>query len=487
LRRDSALQYEGFGGVTRFGGEEQMTRALTAVSALLLGLLSAGGALAQAPPPPGAQPIPGAGAPPTPPVAPTMPELRPEPFGYYLQRGQSVTERPRPELDPLGVHAGSFFIYPRVELDQVYNDNIYASSSGRIDDFITVLSPSVDVKSNWSNHALNAEAGVSAGKYWDNTSEDYLDGFVGTDGRYDITRNLAAFGGLKYEHLHEERDSPDNPGFAAGGAADPVTFDAYSARAGIVSRGLKVGYQADVGFRREDYQDVDRVGGGTLDQDVRDLNTYLANLRVSYEIAPRYEAFARAGYNHRSYDHDDPAGFTRDSNGYRADVGATIDLTGVTFAEVYAGYVIQDYESSTLGKISGVDFGARVVWNATQLTSVSANLDRRVQDSNTFALLADGSSAISPGYLRTNVGLTVDHELLRNVLLTGRVGYENDDYEKIDRSDDRFDIGAGVRYSFTRNFYLGGSYTYTNRSSDGAAGGGGFSRNLFLIRLGAQL
>jgi hypothetical protein len=210
-------------------------------------------------------------------------------------------------------------------------------------------------------------------------------------------------------------------------------------------------------------------------------------LRVSYEITPRYEAFARVGYNRRSYDHDDPAGFTRDSNGYRADIGATIDLTGVTFAEVYTGYVIQDYEASTLGKINGVDFGARVVWNATQLTSVSANIDRRVQDANTVALLADGSSAFSPGYLRTNVGLTVDHELLRNVLLTGRVGYENDDYEKIDRSDDRFDIGAGIRYSFTRNLYLGGSYTYSNRSSEGSAGGGGFSRNLFLIRLGAQL
>jgi hypothetical protein len=464
-----------------------MTRALTAVSALLAGLVVAGGALAQTPPVAGATPIPGSVRTPTPPVAPTVPELRPEPFGYYLQRGERVTERPRPELDPLGVHAGSFFIYPRVELDQLYNDNIYASGSNKVDDLITVVSPTVEAKSNWSTHALNAEAGVSSGFYWDNSSQNYLDGFVGTDGRYDITRNLAAFGGLRYEHLHEERDSPDNPGVGVGGAAKPVEFDAYTARAGVVSRGLRVGYQGDVGFRRENYHDVDRVGGGTLDQDARDLNTYLANLRVSYEIVPRYEAFARFGYNHRTYDEDDPAGFTRDSNGYRADVGAAIDLTGVTFAEAYVGYVIQDYDASELGQIDGIDFGARVVWNATQLTSVSANIDRRVQDSNTFALAASGAPVISPGYLRTDVGLTVDHELLRNVLLTGRVGYQNDDYEKIDRTDDRIDVGAGIRYSFTRNFYLGGSYTYSHRSSDGASAGGDFSRNLFLVRLGAQL
>jgi hypothetical protein len=464
-----------------------MARAITAASTLLLASLAAAGALAQAPPPSGATPIPGPTGTPTPPVGPTVPQLRPEPFGYFLERGQTVLQRPRPELDPLGVRAGSFFFYPRLELDQVYNDNIFATDGGEVDDFITVLSPSVDMRSNWSSHALNAEAGLSSGFYWDNSSQDYLDGFAGVDGRYDITRNLAAFAAARYERLHEERDSPDNPGFAVGGAAEPVAFDVYSARTGVVSRGLKIGYQADIGLRREDFHDTDAVGGGTLDQDPRDLNVYLANLRVSYEIAPRYEAFARAGVNHRSYDSDDPAGFTRDSTGYRADIGATIDLTGVTFAEVYAGYVIQDYESSTLGEISGVDFGARVVWNVTQLTTVSANIDRRVQDANTFALTADGVGVTSPGYLRSNFGVTVDHELLRNVLLTGRVGYQNDDYEGIDRSDDRFDIGAGIRYSFTRNFYVGGSYTFSSRASDGASAGNEFTRNLFLVRLGAQL
>ena len=76
---------------------------------------------------------------------------------------------------------------------------------------------------------------------------------------------------------------------------------------------------------------------------------------------------------------------------------------------------------------------------------------------------------------------------MRNIIVTGRVGYQNDDYEGIDRSDDRFDIGAGVRYSLNRNLYLGGSYTFSKRVSDGAAAAGEFDRNIFLIRLGAQL
>jgi hypothetical protein len=463
-----------------------MTKTFTAASALLVGLLTAAPALAQAgPPTPGG--VPGRVGAPTPPVSPVAPELRPEPFGYYLERGARVTDRPRPELDPLGIRAGAFFIYPRLEVDQLYNDNIFATKENKVDDFITVISPTAEVKSNWSTHALNFAGGLSSGFYWDNSRQNYLDGFAATDGRYDINRNLAGFGALRYERLHEERDSPDNPGVGFGGAAEPVEFDAYTARTGVVSRGLRIGYQADVGFRREDYHDVARVGGGTLDQDTRDLNNYLANLRVSYEIAPRYEAFVRGGYNKRSYDKIDPGGFTRDSDGYRFGVGGTFDLTGVAFAEVYVGYVRQDYDSSELGSIDGVDFGTQVVWNVTQLTSVVFNVDRRVQDTNTFALAADGAPINSPGYLRTNVGASIDHELLRNLLLTGRVNYQNDDYEKIDRTDNRYDISAGLRYSLTRNFYVGGSYTFSKRNSDGASAGGEFDRNLVLLRLGAQL
>ena len=40
-----------------------------------------------------------------------------------LDRGETVTNRSRPELDPLGMHAGSFLIYPRLGLQEAYNDN----------------------------------------------------------------------------------------------------------------------------------------------------------------------------------------------------------------------------------------------------------------------------------------------------------------------------------------------------------------------------
>ena len=61
------------------------------------------------------------------------------------ERGETVTNRPRPELDRLGVRAGGLFIYPRLGLQEFYNDNIFYTDSGEEDDFITLISPRVDV------------------------------------------------------------------------------------------------------------------------------------------------------------------------------------------------------------------------------------------------------------------------------------------------------------------------------------------------------
>src|SRR6202007_1699831 len=107
------------------------------------------------------------------------------------------------------------------------------------------------------------------------------------------------------------------------------------------------------------------------------------------------------------------------------DVGATIDLTGVTYIEVFGGYLNQYYQAP-LSSIHGIDAGAKIVWNVTELTSVKLNAGRSPQDENNTSLSSAGVSVNSPGYLRSLVILSVDHELLRNVLLHAEASYEND-------------------------------------------------------------
>jgi hypothetical protein len=460
-----------------------MRRIPTASRALLAGALAlaSGAALAQQGVVP-AQPIPQL-LPVQPPIAPTSPAQQPEAYGQFLTPGNTVLQRRRPEYDPLGLRAGNFFIYPKLELDEVYNDNVFATKGNRRQDFITVISPTIDVRSRVPEvYDLDVAAGANIGRYARFSSEQYDDGFGSVDGTYNINRNLVALGGARIERLHEERDSPNEP----GNVANPTTLTAETGTVGLASRGFRIGWQLDGGVRREDYDNQTLIGGGTLDNGTRDVTVYSFNGTGTYELAPNYQAFARAGYNKRDYDKMGTvagAPLDRSSDGFRFDVGARVNLTNVTYGEFFVGYLDQMYKAP-LSDISGVDVGAKVVWNASQITTVTGNVDRRVQDSNNFV-----NGGLSPGYLRSNVGVGVDHELLRNVLLNGFANYQNDDYKGIDRTDNRVDLGGGVRYMFTRNLYLGGSYTFSHRDSSGAASGSanGFERNLFLVRLGAQL
>ncbi len=118
-----------------------------------------------------------------------------------------------------------------------------------------------------------------------------------------------------------------------------------------------------------------------INHDDRDRTVYVASLRAGYDLAPEYEGFARMSYNLRDYDSAvDDSGLERDSSGWRVDVGATADFTGVTFGEVFAGYLQQDYDDANLATIEGAHFGAAVTWNPSRLTTVGLRAERLVRE-----------------------------------------------------------------------------------------------------------
>ena len=92
---------------------------------------------------------------------------------------------------------------------------------------------------------------------------------------------------------------------------------------------------------------------------------------------------------------------------------------------------------------------------------------------------------------RTTFQVGVDHELLRNLVLSAQAEYQMDDYLNSDpltgltREDDFYLLQAGATYNINRNVYLRGTYSYSTRDSN--VFGRDYDRNLFLLRVGGQL
>jgi hypothetical protein len=407
------------------------------------------------------------------PVAPSGPQAPAAP-GQPTFAGQTVTQRPRPDYDPIGIRIGDFFWFPHAEVDEVFNSNIFAVQSPT-SDFITVLQPGFDLLSSLPRNAINLHAGAAAGFYARNPTQNTATGFVSADGRLDVDAQSGFFGNALLAHLYIPRTSPNSP----GNAAEPVTYNSYAAGFGYQQSGLRLGYEADLAVQGVQYNAVPLIGGGIAPQSAGDTIIPQAALRVSYEFIPDYRAYVRASGSVYNYPTAPLSGVNFNSTIYRVDTGLQILPRHLIYGEAYVGYLAQNFQSSSLGSVSAADGGGRLVWNVTPRTTLNFNGIRTFQTTNP-------TSGIGVGYLQSVVTASVDHELRHNLLLNARAGYENDTYQGTSRNDNTFSAGASMRYLLNRNLFMAGSYSYQKRASSGSAAGIPYSQSIVMLRLGTQ-
>ncbi|HEX9771445.1 MAG TPA: outer membrane beta-barrel protein [Kiloniellales bacterium] len=388
------------------------------------------------------------------------------------RRGETVAGRARPQYDALGARVGSFVFLPKLELQERYETNIFATPNNEEDDFITRILPRVRVASDWNNHQLQFDAGAAVGIHAQNPDEDYEDYFVGTSGRVDVRRSTNVRLGVRYDHGHDDRSNPDD----AGTGEEPTEFDEYTANTALFHNFGRLNATLDGSFGRITFDDVDTVGGGTNINHDRDRNVYEGGLRIGYEIVPEYEAFVRGSYNVRQYDGTDfGTGIDRDSNGYGVVVGMEVDFGGLIFGDFFAGFRHQDYDDPTLDSLNGVGAGADITWNVTGLTTITGSLLSDVRET---------TQAGASGRLVSTGQIGIDHELLRNLILGADVGATRDDYEGINRTDWLYRAGIDATYLINRYLRVGADYDFVTRDADNA--NNDYTNHVFLVRVGLQ-
>jgi len=384
-----------------------------------------------------------------------------------VPRGQTVMSRPRPDFDPVGIRLGGFLLYPELGLRESYNSNIFATDRGEEGDFITSVEPSLKLQSNWNNHSLSFLADARIVRYLEESSENFEDVTLATAGHLDVSRATQIVGGIGYRIRHEDRSSPDDVG-----GREPVEYELYSANLGVRHTFNRLSIGTDGSADRYRYKDTAAFGGGTIDQSGRDRDQYTARLRVGYEISPAREVYVLGTGNERAYKASrDGSGFDRDSRGYEIALGLRYDIDGVFFIDGFVGFSQQFYEDNRLKTATGPSGAINVIWNTTRLTTVTASLSRQIEETT-----VSGSSS----YFATKAEARVDHELLRNVILSGSLKYQNDDFEGAPRDDQYYGAALSAKYLMNRNVSLEGGYAFRTRDSNSP--GADFDENIVTIR-----
>ena len=388
---------------------------------------------------------------------------------FLRDRNTSVMERERPDFTADGIQKGAFVFNPALTLGVEFNDNIYGASASEESDFIGIFNPALDISTTWSRHSLSGNLSATRREYADFSDESVWNLQASGMGRVDIVRGSYIEANVSYADLTEPRTSAG----AANTAAEPIAYT--TDQIGLRGEREMGRTKFQIGATRSgfDYEDGLLVGGGVADQDFRDRSETVYTVRGDYAVSPATSVFARGRFNERKYDIVPPAAsLLRDSEGYIADVGADFDIGGVARGSVAIGHIEQDYEDPGLPDIDGFSADVVVDWFPTQLTTVTGTASRGV---------FDAAVAGSGGFLGTSFGINVDHELRRNVVVSGAVTWGSDEYFGIDRQDDRWSATVSTTWYVNRNAGVRASVAHFEQESSGADGNQDFSSNVVAV------
>jgi len=368
-----------------------------------------------------------------------------------------VLTRARPEFDARGLRLGTFFFYPSLAGGFAYTDNVFNDATN-VEDYLSTLAPLAQLRSAWARHELNLSASAKSYWYSNQAGENRTDWNLAADARIDIVRGSAVSADLHYENLHEPRGTDLTGGLNPGDPLEPTALVRSGFNAVLAHTFNHVRVSLGAGVERIDYDDTPVVGGGLpINNDDRDRNVSEIVGKVDIETGADTSLFIRGRAN--QYDFETPLddfGFNHDSSGWTVDGGVEFSMTHVLVGELFAGYTARTYDSPVFAPVSELAFGAGLRWFPSMLTTIRIDAARSIEDTS-----ITGAS----GYVSTRGELGLDHELLRNVILSGRLGYENAEYQEVLRNDDILRGSLAGRFLINNHLHFDASWEFTDRNS----------------------
>lgn len=374
----------------------------------------------------------------------------------------SVRDRARPEYDAQGMRLGGFDLNARLDVTVTSTDNLFAAETGEQDDIVYALAPQVNLSSHWSRHALSIDAGADFKNHADFATEDADTAYFGAFGRLDVGTASNFSANLRLAQEVEPRTNPD-----ALTSSAPVEYTQEVAGFAAEHRFSRFRIRAGVNRADYDYDDA-----GLIDQDFRDHEETSFSGRLQAEITPRIGVVVQAVADQRDY--DNAAGLSSDGRTYLA--GISVDFTELMRGEFTMGQFDREYDSGAT--VDGTAVAGALEWYVTRLTTINLNARRSAEES--------GATTASP-YIETAYSARVDHEFLRNVILTAGVESGRREYQAIDRDDDYLNVHLGGDYLLNRRVSLRARYAHSETESDGVNRYRDYEVNAVTVGVGLKL
>jgi hypothetical protein len=367
---------------------------------------------------------------------------------------------------PLGLRVGSLYVFPSIEENLGYDTNPGQVQGGK-GSRESRTDGEVKLRSDWSSNELTGDLRGGYSYFPDVKGSNRPDGDGKVDLRLDATKDL----NFTFEGRGNlSTQQPGSVNLPVATQSRPLVW-AYG---GSIATAYHPGYwnfSLRGNIDRTVYENAKASDGTTIIQSNRDVTQYELRARLGYDITPGITPFVEGRVDTRQYDQTfDSSGFARTSDGIAGLAGTTFEFSRKLTGEVSGGYAERSYQDARLKDLKGPLTEASLIWSATPLTTVTLKGSTQ---------LVETTLAFSSGAVERQIGLEVSHALLRNLIITGSVGWTHDQFQSNIERDTTMTAGVKAEWKLNRNMVIKASFLHTQETSN--VTGRAFGDNTYLL------
>jgi hypothetical protein len=399
-----------------------------------------------------------------------LPSLFPEGVpGYDTAAGVTVRSRLHPELAAAGVRYRSLDIFPSIDVGTGYDSNILgnAGGSGGKGSWQVTTAPALRAGTDWGRDQIGASVDLQSIQYLSMPSQNQLNGTAAVGGRLDIGQDQLTLA-LAHSAQHEAVAAVNTVA-----STRPVSVQINDARAAYTMVNGSWNLTPALDASSWTYGDA-TFDNQPASQSYRDRFVTQGSLTLRYEWAPLRNILFVMRALAQSYPHTPNGQPTSDSQSYQMLAGLDYDDDDVWRWRVLFGGESRQFSAAAYQARTTFIAETELTWFPTQLTTLHATLNRDTEDA-----AQEGVS----GLIHSAARLTIDHELLRNLLLSAYAGVQQASYFGGGHQTG-LTGGAGITWTLNRSARI--SFTYDQSAlhggqSDSQTLSTGYNRGLTLI------
>ena len=357
--------------------------------------------------------------------------------------------------------------HPFLVVQEIYTDNLYATSTNTKDDFITTVAPGI-----WLAFPANREKLLSI-----DTTTTSPGGLKLSRIKPEAVRRYQSYflyspefvlyaDNSNHDHVNHRAEGLFQYNFNSGLSFDII--DIFNDKEEVAGNGV-----IDTLYRHQDnlldFITTYQTRSGKLKLQLSYSNYFLDykdsvveyrsrmdnsfGASVFYRFWPKTSLFLEYDYSDIEFD----SGTTNDNVENRYYGGVTWDMTAKTRGTLKLGFIDKDFDAPSVSDQDGFSVELQTQHNLTAKRALQVNGYRKFHESD----LASASSFLSTGI---DIGLLQRFSEKWSGSLNGF--YERNEYNGINRDDDFFGIGPALRFKPKKWLYFDLFYYYYRNDSN---------------------